>query len=213
DFPILLYGILVSFFLLFFYIFVHYYRRRHVYQRLAARPGDLQQLLEKTDEAPLGQTFDQLMKLQYQLYMEQLETAEQDQENHLKFIDPWVHQMNTPLSVVELTAKELDEPESSNIREETERIKNGLNTVLYMARMRTIQEDFLIKPVELEKLILDVNQENKRFYIRNEVYPHVTIETKNLTVETDEKWLFFIVDQLLHNAIKYTADRSKRIDL
>src|SRR5690625_6338481 len=152
------------------------------------------------------------MKTQYQLLMEQLKTAEDDQIKHLKFIDRWVHQMKTPLSVIELTAQELDEPESSNIREETERIKNGLNTVLYMARMRTIQDDFQIKPVELEKIIHDVNQDNKRFYIRNEVYPHVTIETKNLTVETDEKWLFFIVDQLLYNAIKYTAYSSNRID-
>jgi len=213
DFPILLYGILISFFLLFFYIFVHYYRRRHVYQRLAARPGDLQQLLEKTDEAPLGQTFDQLMKLQYQLYMDQLETAEQDQENHLKFIDRWVHQMKTPLSVIELTAKELDEPESSNIREETERLKNGLHTVLYMARMRTIQEDFQVKPVKLETLIQEVNQENKRLYIRNKVYPHVSFKNENLIVETDEKWLFFMLDQLLHNAVKYTDARSNRIDI
>jgi len=213
EFSILLYGILISFFLLLFYIIVHYYRRRHVYEMLTSRPRDLQQLLEKTNDVPLGQTFDQLMKVHYQLYMDKLEAAEQDQANHLKFIDRWVHQMKTPLSVIELTAKELDEPDSSNIREETERLKNGLNTVLYMARMRTIQEDFQIKPVSLENLIHEVNQENKRLYIRNKVYPHVSVKNENVTVETDEKWLFFMLDQLLHNAVKYTDDRSNRIDI
>src|SRR5699024_10081711 len=92
-------------------------------------------------------------------------------------------------------------------------IKNGLNTVLYMARMRTIQDDFQIKPVELEKIIHDVNQDNKRFFIRNEVLPHIEIKAKNVKVETDEKWLFFILDQILNNAVKYTSIRSKRIDL
>src|SRR5699024_8960607 len=105
------------------------------------------QLLENTDQAPTSIAFDRLMKSYYQLLISQLKEAEDDKANHLKFIDRWVHQMKTPLSVIELTAKELDEPESSNIREETDRLKNGLQTVLSMARMRTIQEDFQIKPV------------------------------------------------------------------
>lgn len=213
HYSILIYGIFISFFILLCYLTLHYYRRKNVYQRLSRRPANVQELLERTDESPIGQALDDYSKYQYQFYMEQLQKAEDDQENHLKFINRWVHQMKTPLSVIELTAKELDEPDSSNIREETERLKNGLNTVLYMARMRTIQEDFQIKPVNLEKLIQEVNQENKRFYIRNQVYPHVNIKSKNIIVETDEKWMFFILDQLLHNAVKYTADRSNRIDI
>lgn len=213
SYSILLYGVFISFFLLFCYLSFHYYRRRHVYKKLSRCPTNLQELLEKTDMVPIGQALDNFSKFQYQLYMEQLKKAEDDQANHLKFIDRWVHQMKTPLSVIELTAQELDEPESSNIREETERMKNGLTTVLYMARMRTIQEDFHIQPVSLEKLIQEVNQENKRFYIRNDVYPYLTITDKHLTVETDEKWLFFMVNQLLQNAVKYSAGKSNRINI
>ncbi|HLQ87606.1 MAG TPA: sensor histidine kinase, partial [Enterococcus sp.] len=213
DYAILLYGIFISLFLLIAYLAFNYYRRRKMYEKLSNRTTDLEQLLEKTAETPIGEAFDHLMKSHYQLFIAQLQEAEDDQSKHLTFIDRWVHQMKTPLSVIELTAKELDEPESSNIREETEKLKNGLQTVLYMARMRTIQEDFQIKPVKLAKIIQDVNQENKRFYIRNEVYPYLTINDQHLTVETDEKWLFFILDQLLHNAVKYTDDRSNRVDL
>lgn len=212
DYSILFYCVLMSFFLLGVYISFYYYHRRHVYKKLSTSTSNLQQLLENTDITPIGKALDQLTKSQYQLFMGQLKQAEDDQANHLKFIDRWVHQMKTPLSVIELTAQELDEPESSSIREETERMKNGLNTVLYMARMRTIQEDFQIKPVSLEKLIQDVNQENKRLYIRSHVYPNIILE-RDLTVETDEKWLFFIIDQLLHNAVKYTAGRNNRIDI
>src|SRR5699024_10459168 len=136
-----------------------------------------------------------------------------DQANHLKFIDRWVHQMKTPLSVIELTAKELDEPESSNIREETERLKNGLHTVLYMARTRTIQEDFQVKPEKLETLIQEVNEKDKQLYIRNKVYSHVSSKSERLIVDTDEEWLCCILDQLVHNAVKYTDARSTRIDI
>lgn len=210
---ILFYGLVISIFLLFCYLTYHYYTHRHLYKKLSERATDLQQLLEKTDETPISEEFDDLMKSYYQLFMAQLKDVEADQTNHLKFIDRWVHQMKTPLSVIDLIAKELDEPESSNIREENERLKNGLNTVLYMARMRTVEEDFQIKPVQLEKLIQAVNQENKRFFIRNNVFPHMISNQHTHTVETDEKWLFFILEQLLHNAVKYTAKQNTRVDI
>src|SRR5690625_5853908 len=82
-----------------------------------------------------------------------------------------------------------------------------------MARLRTIEEDFQIQPVQLETLVHEVNQENKWFYIRNHVYPHSDVQTAGVTVETDEKWLFFILDQLLQNAVKYSTGKSQRVDL
>lgn len=212
DVLILLYCVLISLFLLVGYLIFNYYQRRRMYKKLSIQSSDLQQLLESTDTTPIGEAFDQLTRSQYRLFMRHLKEAEDDQEKHLKFIDRWVHQMKTPLSVIGLSAQELDEPESSNIREETDRLKNGLNTILYMARMRTIEDDFHIKPVKLQNIIQEINQENKRFYIRNNVYPHVLIKSE-LTVETDEKWLFFMIEQLLHNAVKYTANRSKRVDI
>lgn len=213
DYAIILYSVFVNMVLLSCYLGYHYYSRRHVYQKLVSKPSDLVELLEKTDNVPIGEALDGLLKAHYQLYMERLCTAEDIQKNHLKFIDRWVHQMKTPLSVIELTAQDLDEPASSNIREETERLKKGLHTVLNMARLRTIEEDFHIRPVFLESLIHEVNQQNKRYYIRNQIYPHLAIQSEGVTVETDEKWLFFILDQLLQNAVKYSVGRNQRIDL
>src|SRR5699024_6670928 len=56
------------------------------------------------------------------------------------------------------------------------------------------------------------NQENKRLFIRNRVYPKVEISDE-LTVESDEKWLFFMISQLVHNAVKYSTERSNQIDI
>ncbi len=213
NYQIMLYGLLVSVFWLVCYLLYHYYTRRHIYKKLSTRPADLDQLLEATNSSPLGQAVDEMSKSHYALFMEQLGEAEQMQASHLTFIDRWVHQMKTPLSVIELTAQQLDEPESSSVREETERMKHGLETVLYMARMRALQEDFHVQPVHLHQLIQEVTQENKRFFIRNDVYPDIKVENKYMQVESDEKWLFFIIDQLVQNAVKYSTGKSKRISL
>ncbi|WP_062051654.1 sensor histidine kinase [Bacillus sp. JCM 19034] len=206
-----LYAIFLSLILVTAFLFYRYLSRKNVYERLQNPMGTLDESLQTTERAPISEALDHLLSSQYRLYQKELLKAEERQDEHLLFMDRWVHQMKTPLSVIELTAQALDEPESSSIREETERIRNGLNTVLYMARLRTIAEDFQIKPVTLSKLVHEVNQENKRFYIRHEVYPQLKEERAVITVETDEKWLFFLLTQLIHNAVKYSTGKTNQL--
>ncbi|HLR62108.1 MAG TPA: sensor histidine kinase [Lentibacillus sp.] len=208
NFLTLLYVIFLGFFLFICYLVYCYVTRRAYYKRLEQPMESFDESLQETEQIPIAEALDQLLKSQYRLYERRIGETEAQKEEHMLFIDHWVHQMKTPLSVIELTAQDLDEPESSNIREETERIKTGLNMVLYMARLRTIEQDFRIKPVELESLVQEVNRENKRFFIRNEVYPILEKERDGITVETDEKWLVFIMTQLIQNAVKYSAGIS-----
>lgn len=150
DTQIILYAIFLNFVFLGCYLVYRYVGRRKFYQRLERPLETLDESLQKTDKIPTAEALDRLLKAQYALYQRRIGDIETTKEDHLMFMDRWVHQMKTPLSVIELTAKDLDEPESSNIREETERMKTGLNTVLYMARLRTIEQDFQIKRVTLE---------------------------------------------------------------
>lgn len=206
-----LYAIFLSLLILTVYLVYRFISRRGFYKRITTPLERLDESLERTGEAPISQALDDLLRSQYRLYFEQLQQAEERQDEHLLFMDRWVHHMKTPLSVIELMAQDLDEPVSSSLREETERMRQGLNTVLYMARLRTIAEDIHIKPVQLEKLIQEVNQDHKRFYIRHHVYPQLQVKSPNLTVETDEKWLFFMITQLIQNAVKYSTGKATQL--
>lgn len=211
DMQTVFYAVFLGFFLLASYLVYRYTTRRTFYRRLSNPLVSLDESLRQTESAPIAEALDELLKSQYKLYTKRISEIDVNKEEHLTFIDRWVHQMKTPLSVIELTAQNLDEPDSSNIREETEQMKTGLNNVLYMARLRRIEEDFHIKPVQLEKLVYEVNQDNKRFFIRNEVYPKLETKKTGITVESDEKWLLFILTQLIQNAVKYSTGRSKQI--
>lgn len=213
DFRVALYAVFLGFFFLACYLFYNYYSRKRFYQRLSQPLEKLDDSLQTTDQTPISEALDHLMKEQYKHYQKQLMSLEKEQSEHLQFIDQWVHQMKTPLSVIELTAQNLDEPDSSSIREEIDRMKMGLNTVLYMARLRSIEQDFHIKPVMLADMIHEVNKDNKRFFIRNRIYPKLKQDREGILVETDEKWLFFMLSQLIHNAVKYSAGKSDRIDI
>jgi two-component system, OmpR family, sensor histidine kinase YxdK len=207
------YAMFLGLFFLSCYLVYYYLSRRKFYRRLTNELASLDDSLQTTEPSPISQALDHLLKDQYKYYQARIKALESKQDEHLKFMDQWVHQMKTPLSVIELIAQNLDEPDSSSIREETDRMKTGLNTILYMARLRTIEQDFQIKPVNLSKLLNDVNRENKRFYIRNQVYPNLLKQKQDITVETDEKWLFFILSQLLNNAVKYSRGLSNKVDI
>lgn len=207
------YAIFLGIFLFGCYLVYRYVTRRRFYDRLSQPMVTLDESLEKTEEEPVAKSLDLLLKSQYKLFAERISETEAAKEEHLTFIDRWVHQMKTPLSVIELTAQDLDEPVSSSIREETDRMKTGLNTILYMARLRTIEQDFKITPIDLEHLVQEVNNENKRFFIRNQVYPKLKIERPNITVESDEKWLFFMMTQLIQNAVKYSNGKDQQVNI
>ncbi|MCR6108386.1 sensor histidine kinase [Salipaludibacillus agaradhaerens] len=213
DLKLSVYAIFLGLVVLTGYLAYHYISHRHFYARLSNPLMSLDDSYQKTEAVPMAKALDQLLKAQYKHYHKQIKTLEKQQEEHLTFIDQWVHQMKTPLSVIDLTARNVEEPESSDIRAETDRMKNGLNTVLYMARLRTLEQDFHFKPVSLSTLVKEVNHENKRFYIRHNVYPEVRQQSPHITVETDEKWLMFIISQLVNNAVKYSTGIASKMTI
>ncbi len=208
---IIFYSIFLGCFLLVCYLLYQYLSRKKFYERLSLPMKSIDDSLEQLDQVPISESLSNVLKSQYSHYQKQIVAKSKEQEEHLIFMDRWIHQMKTPLSVLELMAKDLDEPEASDFREELDRLKRGLNMVLYMARLRTVEKDFHIKQINLVTLVQKVNLENKRLFIRNNIYPQVQSDREEVIIESDEKWLVFMVNQLLHNAVKYSAGRSTKV--
>ena len=120
--------------------------------------------------------------------------------------------MKTPLSVISLLTQNEDDTRLKGIGEETERLQKGLSMALYAARLDTFERDFSVKPIHLYAIILEVLKDNKRLFIRNAVYPEVTVD-QDVFVLSDEKWLAFSLDQLITNAVKYSAGGHSKISL
>lgn len=203
-----LYIVFLALFILGGYLLYQFFSRRRYYQLLSQPLESLDASFQTIEQSPIPEALQKLLHTQYRHYQQQLYTLKKQQEEHLTFMDQWVHQMKTPLSVIELTVQPIDEPEFASIREELERMRAGLHTVLYMARLRAFEQDFHVKPVVLSQIIRAVVHDNKRLFIRNQIYPEVHTCTPDLSVETDEKWLFFMLSQLLINAIKYSAHKD-----
>ena len=131
---------------------------------------------------------------------------------HIDFTNRWAHGLKTPVSVIDLVVQQSRDAESvedlrrlfDSIQEENERIIHGLDMMLGMARQERFSVDLFPEQVNLEKLAREVINKHKKEFIRYSIYPQVEVTAQSPWVETDGKWMAFVIDQLLSNAIKYT---------
>ncbi|MGE8203565.1 sensor histidine kinase [Heyndrickxia sp. NPDC080065] len=206
----ILYTALLSGCLLIGYLIFRYLSNRSFYKRLENPLTRVDEFINEVQQTPLSEGLQELLLGQFQHYRTDLHNYKYKLEGHVQFINQWVHQMKTPVSVIHLMIQEEDDPRFAAIGDELDRLKKGLETVLYTARLDTFERDFYVENLQLERVVRSVISSQKRLFIRKRVFPAVQIDEK-LFIATDEKWLSFVINQLITNAIRYTVEENRKI--
>lgn len=121
----------------------------------------------------------------------------------------WVHQMKLPISAMKLLLETEAIPDKRLLKSELLRINQYSDMVLAYLRMRSEDSDYIFKTYELDDLIRQAIRKFSTEFIRKKI--KIAFEETNMQVLTDEKWLVFVLEQLLSNAIKYTKEGSVHI--
>lgn len=212
PFTVVLYGVLLSSAVLLTYLFYRYLTHRTMYQELASEDLSEEFSNPPLGEAPLPEAMHERISHYERLYREQLHRHQSRTDQHLAFVNRWVHQMKTPLSVIQLTLDEIEEKPADHIREELERIRKGLEMVLYTARLDRFEQDFSVEAIGLRAAVSAAVVENRKLFIRKGVAPVFHMDDR-LYVYTDAKWFRFMLGQILTNAVNYSGGPGKRVHL
>ncbi|YCA44821.1 sensor histidine kinase [Bacillus sp. JZ8] len=203
-----LYSILLSSVIYVVYLFYRYTTHRSFYKKLSYPPESLDDVGDKKAETPLSSAFYEFERKRLQQYQQNIHQYKHRLDHHITFMNQWVHHMKTPLSVIHLMMERRDDREALAIQDEVDRLKKGLDLVLYTSRLDAFTYDFHVEMLELNEFIRKVTSSQKRLFIRNRVYPHIDIK-KNTWITSDEKWLSFALTQLITNAVRYSSEGSK----
>lgn len=203
-----LYAVLLSTILLLGYLAYRYLANRTFYERLMTVPASLEESGGPAQNTPLAESLRSLLAQQFRLYQNDLHNYRHKLEEHIHFINQWVHGMKTPLSVIHLIIQDKDGAPFTAIGDELDRLKKGLETVLYTARLDTFEHDFYVERLELAAVVRSVTSEQKRLFIRKRVFPNIAVES-GIQITSDEKWLSFVLTQLITNALRYTVEEGK----
>lgn len=122
-------------------------------------------------------------------------------EEYRDYIETWVHEVKTPIAAAELAAENDRTPTTERISAELGRIEGCVEQALYYARGTTLRNDYLIREVDLARLVRGVVRDRSKMLIDAHISP--SFEGLDQTVPTDVKWCSFMIGQIIDNAAKY----------
>lgn len=114
----------------------------------------------------------------------------------------WVHQIKTPIAAMQLILREGDSPKYRELSENLRRIEQYAEMVLCYLRLDSDSTDFVFKEYALDDIVRQAVRKFSSQFIRRQL--RLIYEPLEKTVITDEKWLLFVIEQVISNAVKYT---------
>ena len=172
-----------------------------------------------------------LLNLTLQFFKFQKRISEQDYQNIIKnlkeqnselksqerifkqemsdYYSMWVHQIKTPIAAMHVLQQTLEEeyPEQKYIKEiklELFKIEQYVEMVLTYLRMGEMSGDLKFEKYSLDAIVRQVIRKYSQMFILRKI--HLQYAKTSQCIVTDEKWLQFVLEQVLSNALKYTKD-------
>lgn len=123
----------------------------------------------------------------------------------------WAHQIKTPIAAMRLTLQNEDTQQSRELAGNLQRIEQYVEMVMCYLRLDSRSTDFMIKKYDLDDIIRQAVRKFSSQFIRGKI--SLIYTPLNCTALTDEKWLLFVIEQVISNALKYTKAGSIEIYL
>lgn len=168
------------------------------------------EIADKPDSI-LEQVYFQIMKTALKAMTDEVVTSKRLNSEYRDFVEQWVHEIKVPITGIQLICENDKTNTTRKIMIQAKLIEQSVEQVLFYARLGSVEKDYLIKEVFLKDCVMEVLAQNKQFLIQNNVCVH----TENIfdAVYSDNKWIEFILSQIISNSIKYHGKQSLVIDI
>lgn len=139
-------------------------------------------------------------------------------EEYRAYVETWVHEAKSPITAARLALSNLEEdadacavcpraieplvPRLRSVEDELARVERYVEQALFYARSETLERDFLVRSHSLREMVASAIKANANLLIGAGVTPRLG-GGLDLKVFTDDKWLVFMLGQLLQNTARY----------
>ena len=132
-------------------------------------------------------------------------------QDMLDYYTLWAHQIKTPIAAMRLLLQDADTDEQRALLEQLQSVEQYVEMVLGYLRLESPSSDYVIRNYLLDEIVRQAVRKYASQFIRRKLRLEYT--PLNVSVITDEKWLLFVIEQVLSNALKYTRSGSVSITL
>lgn len=187
------------------------YLRRHTEQqkRLQGLPISYTELLPPRTLAE--QDLQAMVQKLGEQYTAVITDWQRQQKESLDYYSAWIHQIKTPISSMKMILQQEDTEENHLLSAELFRIEQYTEMALQYLRLDSKTNDFVFQQYDLDSIIRQAIRKYAPQFILRKI--RLIYEPVSMTILTDEKWMLFLLEQLLSNAIKYTPHGSVTISV
>lgn len=195
-----------------------WYRKKKYFEIITERVKDLKEPWLIAELLPVSYTiedeiYQELLRKVGSSAIEEIHKIEDEQKEYEDYIEQWIHEVKTPITSIHLM---LENRISENpglkkdLDVELSRLENDVELALYYARSEQIYRDYLIQKLNVRKVLLKVVNKNRTVIMNSSVAIDLDCD-EALYAYGDEKWLVFMLTQVLLNAIKYKAEADAKV--
>lgn len=118
----------------------------------------------------------------------------------------WVHQIKTPIAAMDLLLQ-AGPDRSTEMEIELQKIAQYVDMVLQYLRLDSTAKDLVLQRCQLDAVVRQTVRKYAKLFILKKI--QLVFQETKWEVLSDEKWLCFLLEQLLSNALKYTPEGGK----
>ena len=130
-------------------------------------------------------------------------------EDYKEYIELWIHEIKIPIATSKMVIENNKNAITKSIDEELDKVENYIEQALFYARSNTVEKDYYIRKVVLKEIVNESIKKNKSSLIQEKI--SIDIHDLDIEVNTDNKWIAFILNQIIQNSIKYRRKENSAI--
>ena len=150
--------------------------------------------------------YQTLMMLLHQDKVQTASKADIARTDMVDYFTLWAHQIKTPIAAMDLLLQTEENEQNAELSMELFKIEQYVEMVLQYLRLENTASDFVLKRYSLDGIVKQAVRKYAKMFIRKKI--KLTFTELKCEALTDEKWLVFVIEQILANAIKYTNKGS-----
>lgn len=187
-----------------------YWKRKWQMQHLLDMAGQLSErylLSEVMDFPELAedQVYYRLLKMTGKSMLEQIGKVNRERLEYKEYIEQWIHEIKTPITAMKLLCENHRTDWTKGLLLELEKTDRFTEQALYYARSEHTEKDYSVREMALSNVVHQAIADNKYLLIQSGM--HLEVGEIGDTVYSDEKWVRFILNQLITNSVKYRTEQ------
>lgn len=146
--------------------------------------------------------YQKLIHLMSEEHIQYQTEANRRYSDMIDYYTVWVHQIKTPIASMRLHLENEDSALARKLRTDLFRVEQYVEMVLMFFRLNSESTDYVIGESDLDTIVKQAVKKFAGEFIERRLT--LVYEPLHTTVITDEKWISFVIEQILSNALKYT---------